>query len=366
MMRIVSPARARLADGLEPLLPKPSWTPISVAPPATLYLCLMLSACAIVFLVVWGLGLRLPAHPWAAALPLMVIGAVEGAIGIVQGQNTDPLVNVLGTFGNRNHYAGFLEMVLPFAVLYPFAALGRYMHRRRGEPLPMAQVAIACVSLVGAALILAGILYSRSRMGYLAALGSLMCIALIALSRGRSWPQVGMFALGVVVLALLGSFFVIPDQLLSRMAQAAPKERVIVWRDTRHLIAAYPLVGCGLGGYEYAFVKYKASNPALDQDYAHNDYLQYFAELGLAGFALAAAPVILILNRLRKAWQDPVRPRVGWLNIACAGSLIAIGIHSLADFNMYIPANMFSLAWILGIGAYSGALNRKPEAGISK
>jgi hypothetical protein len=35
--------------------------------------------------------------------------------------------------------------------------------------------------------------------------------------------------------------------------------------------------------------------------------------------------------------------------VACAGSLAAILLHSLADFNLYIPANAMLLAWIAGL-----------------
>ena len=37
--------------------------------------------------------------------------------------------------------------------------------------------------------------------------------------------------------------------------------------------------------------------------------------------------------------------------MACAGALAAILVHSLADFNLYIPANAMLLAWIAGMTA---------------
>jgi hypothetical protein len=37
--------------------------------------------------------------------------------------------------------------------------------------------------------------------------------------------------------------------------------------------------------------------------------------------------------------------------VACAGALAAILLHSLADFNLYIPANAMLLAWIAGMTA---------------
>jgi hypothetical protein len=34
--------------------------------------------------------------------------------------------------------------------------------------------------------------------------------------------------------------------------------------------------------------------------------------------------------------------------------LIAIGIHSLTDFNLYIPANALTLAWLGGLAVSPG------------
>ncbi len=44
------------------------------------------------------------------------------------------------------------------------------------------------------------------------------------------------------------------------------------------------------------------------------------------------------------------------------GSIVAIGLHSLVDFNMYIPANAMTLAWIVGLGsAHITAYKRSEE-----
>ncbi len=46
--------------------------------------------------------------------------------------------------------------------------------------------------------------------------------------------------------------------------------------------------GTGLGGFESAFLKYKLAEGEFIVDYAHNDYLQGLAELGIVGFTIAA------------------------------------------------------------------------------
>ena len=104
-----------------------------------------------------------------------------------------------------------------------------------------------------------------------------------------------------------------------------------------------------MGAYEPAFYKYKNVAPMFTVDYAHNDYLQYLAELGVFGFGLGLA----VLGRCFY-WMalglDKNRLVAGaW------GAVAAMGLHSLVDFNLYIPANLLVMAWILGMGTAPGA-----------
>jgi O-antigen ligase len=104
-----------------------------------------------------------------------------------------------------------------------------------------------------------------------------------------------------------------------------------------------------MGGFQSAFAKFKAAEGTFLVDYAHNDYLQTFAELGLAGFLIAALLAgSVILRTVRRVGEIG---EVRWVGLACLGSLTAIAIHSTVDFNLYVAANAATLAWISGIAA---------------
>jgi O-antigen ligase len=318
---------------------------------------LLMAMCAVVFLIVYDLGRRLSSRPWAIAAPLIILAAAEGALGFAQSRSGSIAT---GTFSIRNNYAGFLGMVLPLAVVHPLSILNRDTSSRWGGGLEFSSVLEAVMGMGAAALIFMGLVTSLSRMGLLSALGAVIIVAIAFLYRGRrrSWPVLAGGTLAIVLAAAL----LVPGQFLGRFTDLSQEDRPEVWRETGHLIAAYPVFGCGLGAFEAAFYPFKASNPALIQEYAHNDYLQYLAEMGLAGYLLALIPLATILFKLARGKWKQSGLQGGWLGLASLGSVVAIGLHSIADFNLYIPANMLVFAWLMGIAACAGTLPEERRA----
>ena len=346
VLRVLSPARADLIDALAPLSLRPSFAPLSVAPSLTLIHLLLFAAYAAVFLLIREIGLSNPDRVWLPVLPILAIAIWQAGWGVSQYLAGGDKPFAHGTYPVRNHFAGFLEMSLPFALAYGAAELGK---GDRESQLPMSTAVRAGAGFTAAALIIVGILSSLSRMGSIACVGSLLVMLALGvkLPGNKKWPLLMPLCLAVVLaFALLA-----PVQLVLRFSQVTSEDRPGVWQDTLHLIAAYPVFGCGAGGYESAFEKFKTSGFEFVQDYAHNDYLQFLAELGLLGFLIAGAFLILIAV---KAVQSSLRhpdPDSRWLGLACSGALAAILIHSLADFNLYVPANATLLAWISGLAA---------------
>jgi hypothetical protein len=112
------------------------------------------------------------------------------------------------------------------------------------------------------------------------------------------------------------------------------------------LIRAYPVFGCALDAYKTAFSRFKISGPLVTDDFVYNEYPQLLAELELAGFVIGAA---LAFSVVRMALRDTVKssdPEPRYFALACVGALSTFALHSLVDFNLYIPATVMLLAWI--------------------
>jgi O-antigen ligase len=356
LVRVLSPARAEALAALDLIGAKVNFASLSVSPAATFQSFLLVCGYLIIFLLVRELTCRFDDSCWLAIWPIVAIGALEAGLGLSQyfGRTAEQVR--WGTYANHNHYSGFLEMALPFAVVYPVGLLRRA--RSRGHS-PMTPALGACGVWALAGLMFAGIVHSFSRMGFIAALSSLFVMGTLAFgtrqlswvasSRKRQIVTVGL----VAAMVLAGFVFLPPDKLVLRFARLVSTgdaaDRAQLWAETIPLIRAYPFFGCGLGGYETAFMRFKVSEPLLTDDFAHNDYLQLLAELGVVGFGIGATLAFSVVRMaIRRAVKSP-DPEARYFAVAGVGALAAILLHSLADFNLYIPANAMLLAWIAGM-----------------
>ena len=352
-VRLLSPVRAELQDALEPVLGPIPRAPLSAVPAETLRFTITVLAYIVVFLLVRELAGRWRERPWIVVIPFLAVALLQAALGLVQYHAAGVAVST-GTYVNRNHFSGLVEMALPFAVMLGVAAVRRERVVSRSRS-PAAPAIEACIWLALATVLLLAILDSMSRMGFVAALASFFVMGAVALGgrwRGaRRWMPVG--AVGCLVVA--GFVFLPTDRLIERFAHIAGTEEITgdtrfqIWENTKALVADYPVVGCGLGGYASVFHGYQEVAPMSLVDFAHNDYLQLLAELGLLGFPILLLLAVRTFGRAFAAADLPAGDDSRYVGIACVGSLTAIALHSVVDFNLYIPANAMLFVWVAGL-----------------
>ncbi|HXM98585.1 MAG TPA: O-antigen ligase family protein [Candidatus Dormibacteraeota bacterium] len=243
-----------------------------------------------------------------------------------------------GPYVNRNHFAGFAELVLPVA-LVPLM-LGKVRRERRG--------------LVGlfAVMILGALFLAASRGGIISFVVQMGILALLVIVQ-RSWRK-QMVAGGLVVLfsfALVSWLGV--NEILNRFAalqslEVAVGKRTSMRSDTWHIFVDHPVVGTGLGTLQSVFPGYETVYDGKIVDHAHNDYMEGLAETGIAGgICFAWFLGILFLEPLRHLRnRDNSFAAALQLSglLACCGILV----HSTVDFNLHIPAN----AMLFGLMAY--------------
>lgn len=345
LVAILSPERAALATPLLRFDPHLAWVPLSIRPEATLQYALRYLAFGAMFLIARDLMWRMPGRQWMIAVPPLVIALFEAGLGMVQDASGAANTIVSGTFVNRNHFSAMLEMCLPFAVA---AILGF-------APRGIRAVG-ACAGALVATLLFAAIGMSLSRGGFVIALISVLLLAsLHAFTRLRGSART--FTIGGSGLAVVfAAFWLASGRLLDRMATPSPGEaslddRLRFWKEAVHVIVAYPVFGCGFGGFVSAVMPYRAAAVTRTLEFAHNDYLQFLAEGGIVAFALAALVAwVVALTVWRGIFQQRVTRRRE-LAIACGVALFAGIFHSGVDLITYVPATGMLLCWVAGMAA---------------
>jgi len=309
-------------------------------------------------------------------LALLAIGAFEAFYGLVQYLTGWQqiffyvkkfyLEDATGTYINRNHFAGLLEMILPFAVVFALQHVWRLRQKTPAETatarklLSSVELPFLLFWVFIAAVLFAALVSSHSRMGILSALASLIAVlALTGTSRlpARARAAVGaLFLLGMVGVAVwVGSDPAITRfETLNDQYTHPGQDRLSIWRDTLHLIGRHPILGSGFGSFAVVYPSAQTAFLNNVVDHAHCDYLEIVAELGLPGGVLLFGAVFCVLGRTFGHCKKRGDGYDKTISFACVGSIVAILLHGLADFNLYIPANALVFAMILAL-AWSNA-----------
>jgi putative inorganic carbon (HCO3(-)) transporter len=179
-----------------------------------------------------------------------------------------------------------------------------------------------------------------------------------------------LFLASVIALDLLivGTWFGV-DQVTQRIQQTevtSNAENVLPTEDRdevakRTLVLArdYFPVGAGAGSFYTVFDGYANSSVIGFVEYAHNDYLQVLAEMGIIGSVCAGLVVVLAMIQALVALRRRNDPLMRGTAFGVSLALCWLLIHSTVDFNMQIPANAMTMSAILALAWISARLQSR-------
>lgn len=263
-----------------------------------------------------------------------------------------------GFYYNANHLAWLLNFAGAFALA--LGAWGRVGIRTR--------VAL----LYGAAMFFSSGIFTQSRGGLLGAAAAVVVFFLVscrALFHGALGQRGRVFALvSLALLVCLGAAwqaYTSSDLAQIRVLKAGEEDyRMPVWKSALRQWQTSPLTGTGAGTFTNAARFYRFQTMAVDDIYAHNDWVQCLAEFGLIGAGLGLCVALLHVAAGWKAFGNVIRHRMeteaspsslnAALQLGALASLAAFAVHSFFDFNMQIPANALLPCVSLGILASPG------------
>jgi O-antigen ligase len=272
-----------------------------------------------------------------------------------------------GTFVNRNHLAGYLEMVIPLAFGVLFVCLGKsgpsplkkFMALFEEKYLKALLVLFIIFILIGA-LFLTG-----SRGGILSFSLSMLFLCLLAYTRRllRKWVLVVL----IFLLLVLGSVVIASPEIVIRRLSALTKPeteqsfryRWEVWKDSVLICRDFPLFGSGFGTFSHIFQRYQRFPSDVFFAYTENDYLQQLVETGVVGIFLILWIGVVFFVRTLTAWKQR---HSRWTIAMIAGGLSAVFslcIHSTVDFNLHVPSNAILFTVVAALSYVAAHTHKK-------
>ena len=127
------------------------------------------------------------------------------------------------------------------------------------------------------------------------------------------------------------------------------------WVDTWTMLKDGRLLyGAGLGGYQKAMLAYH-NHPGIEiYLYPHNVFLNFWAELGLAGLILFLVIIAAFWRSVASALRTPSRT----LAVGAAGAMVTLLVHGLVDVP-YFKNDLAVLFWLIILVPL--LINRHPE-----
>ena len=270
-----------------------------------------------------------------------------------------------GPFVNPNHFAGYIEMVIPLSIgLF----MVKWKHMGKDQLRGIREYLVTICNEEGCKLILfsffiilmVGALFiSSSRGGIIGFLGSVVFLLSIMIKKEKRSRNIAIIV-GFLICAFSFLIWMGIKPLLEEFSsiQDISKDydiqyRFQNWKDSNRLIQDFPIFGAGLETFSTIFPQYKTIG--LQYYYLHleNDYLQLLCEMGIVGFGILLWFVLSLFWQIRSGhakYDARGLSSVRYISLyGCLTGLVAIMIHSFWDFNMHIPSNALLLSMNMGL-----------------
>jgi O-antigen ligase len=329
-----------------------SWMPLTIAPTATVASLLAILCIAAIMLFITRLDL---AGRAAVALAIMLMAVASIALGTLQlahfGGANWALYNdfttgwLVGFQANRNAQADILQIGMLAAATASLVRLDGPESSRVQLPAVFACLAVLAI----------GVLMTGSRAG-IALLPTTFFFALAIV-----WPRlkrkvkflklwIGGITLAIAVAGFGLSRIAVIQAVISRFG-ADTEGRWDFWLDTVYALRKAWPAGTGVGTFSYAYPaveRLELVDPLL-LTRAHNDWLEWTLEAGLAGWIGIGLTMIALAWSTRLAWRqasatrhDPIQRGQILFGIAV---LINEALHALVDY----PTRSMSLAALIAV-----------------
>ncbi|HSB09815.1 MAG TPA: O-antigen ligase family protein [Blastocatellia bacterium] len=257
-----------------------------------------------------------------------------------------PVVRVNGTLGHSNYLGNFLLYTTPIAAALAIAS--------RGRPRRFA--------LAAAALSIAAIIFSGARGAWVGLLAGVTTFAVLELSAHRATRESArqgkrIRAAVAAAMILIAAIVIIASSASSNISarvrsfasdRLTGSGRMILWRDSAHMLPAFALIGCGPEGFSRTFLAYKSRELAMfastiNNESSHNSYLDAAICFGIPGALAYLAMIVIAFRLLLKSRRGASDPQTRFVVTGLISSLTAVCVHNFFIYDQ-IPTGLYFFA----------------------
>jgi hypothetical protein len=251
-----------------------------------------------------------------------------------------------GPYVNRNHFAGFAELVIPIS-LVPLA-LGKVRRER------WFVVGVLAMFPVGALFLCA------SRGGLISFAAQLLVLTALVVVRRSAGKHVlagvSILLLSFALVSWLGVNRVLERFSSMHSLEVTAGKRAAMRQDTWRIFRDHLWIGTGLGTLQIVYPEYETMYDGKVVNHSHNDYLEMLAETGMMGGGCCALFVVMLFFLSVRQLLLYDNSFAAALHVSGLVSCSGVLVHSLVDFNLHIPSNavLFILMACLASGKIQG------------
>jgi tetratricopeptide (TPR) repeat protein len=265
------------------------------------------------------------------------------------------------TFVNPNSFSGYLVLIMPLIMVLSIRG-GSYRYHLLGV-VALNYAALLATGTGGRWIVFVGAIFFVLFIFWL----------FLPTKRKRLIPL-------TVTFLSVTALFLIPA-VMDGGGSMAPKavgviapmaDRFHIWESTWEIIKGAPIIGRGFWTFNAIYPMYKnILFEGVEHSFSHNDYLQFWAELGIAGLLVFLLLLFLYFRsglravRNRNVGLDDRLTVLGMLS----GSLLML-VHTNIDFDLYIPAILLIfwgyLGYMMSVERRGTSLDREWEINFSR
>lgn len=286
---------------------------------------------------------------------------------------------VSGTFANPDHFAGYMELCLSAAVGWLLAGFAVQSTERdpgwRGKLVGALHFALSPRMLVRVLMVVMviALVMTHSRMGngafFITLLvgGGLIAAISLPMRKPALWLVASMAVIDIVVIGQWVGLDRVAERISDTVQASVPmaadadalgltpapkREESLAERLTAPtlalaLVRERPWLGHGGGTFATAFPPHKRPGLSQHWDHAHNDYVQVAADMGLPGLLLWLGVGMASAWRAAQLLRQRQSPEALGIGAAVLLACISLGLHTMVDFNLHIPANALTFTVLL-------------------